>query len=265
LRRLAFALSAAALLALLVGVAPARADSSKSAAVLKQAREHYDRGMAKYQLGEFDAAIEEFKVAFDASQAPGLLFNLAQASRLGKHPEQALHFYRSYLRMLPNAANRGDVEARIAELEPVVRAMERDAVPPPATDKLPQENAPLPPVVVAPPPSDPGVPSAPPPTVIERPASDRRALRRSLQIAGVSAAGVGLVSIGLGVYFGVSANNAQNQLSSQTSGWTQTSQTLYDNGQRDANVATALYTIGGVALAGGAALCLFGWHKKLLR
>ena len=52
----------------------------------------------------------EFKLAYARSQAPGLLFNLAQASRLNKDYEQALHFYRTYLRVRPDAPNRDDVE-----------------------------------------------------------------------------------------------------------------------------------------------------------
>ena len=84
--------------------------------------------MARYALGDFDAAVDEFKQAYELSQAPGLLFNLAQASRLGKDYEQALHFYRTYLRVRPNAANRKDAEKRIGELEPIVeRAAPRRA------------------------------------------------------------------------------------------------------------------------------------------
>ena len=54
----------------------------KAIASLSDARDHYERGMAHYQLGEFPQAIDEFKIAYAASRAPGLLFNMAQASRL---------------------------------------------------------------------------------------------------------------------------------------------------------------------------------------
>src|SRR6185312_1826267 len=101
---------------------------------LQEAKDHYDRGMAHYELGEFGPAVDEFKAAYALSQAPGLLFNLAQASRLGKDYEQALHFYRTYLRVRPDAANRDDVEKRISELEPIVekrRRAEAERLPPP--------------------------------------------------------------------------------------------------------------------------------------
>src|SRR5262249_10653631 len=41
------------------------------------AREHYQRGLTHYNLGEFDAAVNEFKQAYALSSAPGLLFNIA--------------------------------------------------------------------------------------------------------------------------------------------------------------------------------------------
>ena len=46
------------------------------------ARAHYDRGMQRYNLGDFDGAITAFDAAYAVSKAPGLLFNLAQAHRL---------------------------------------------------------------------------------------------------------------------------------------------------------------------------------------
>jgi hypothetical protein len=264
-----------ALLAIALVIAPALALADHpGTAALKQARLHYDRGMAKYQLGEFDAAVDEFKLAFAASPAPGLLFNLAQASRLGKHPEQALHFYRSYLRMLPNAANRGDVEARILELEPQVRALLRDRdAPAPLRESLPAETREAPAAAPPEPPASPPLAAPAPATpagavdaqVAASPPARVARSRTALRIAGVTVGGVGLVGLGLGIYFGVTAAQAQSQLSAQTGNWSSASQDLYNSGQRDATVATALYAVGGVALAGGVALCVLGWHKTLLK
>ncbi|HEX6835939.1 MAG TPA: hypothetical protein VF334_05165, partial [Polyangia bacterium] len=80
-----------------------------------EARELYKKGMTHYELGEFDTAIDEFKRAYALTSAPGLLFNLAQVYRMKKDPEQAVYFYRTYLRLVPNAPNRADVEALLAE------------------------------------------------------------------------------------------------------------------------------------------------------
>lgn len=102
----------AACVALLFCAAPAVADEQR-------AQELFRAGLQHYNLAEFDAAISDFKAAYEASQAPGLLFNLGQAARLAHHDEEALHFYRTYLRLKPDASNRAYAELRIAELESV--------------------------------------------------------------------------------------------------------------------------------------------------
>ncbi len=85
----------------------------------RRARERYDKGITHYNLGEFDAAITEFKAAYEINSSPSLLFNIAQAYRLKKDYEQALYFYKTYLRLKPDAKNRADVEARIQEMEKI--------------------------------------------------------------------------------------------------------------------------------------------------
>ena len=117
---------AAVAVALVLCASTAQADDP-----IQEAKDHYERGMAHYELGEFAAAVDEFKQAYQRSQAPGLLFNLAQASRLGKDYEQALHFYRAYLRVRPDAPNRADVEKRIVELRDAVDALARHPKPSP--------------------------------------------------------------------------------------------------------------------------------------
>jgi hypothetical protein len=83
----------------------------------KQAYDLYQEGITNYNLGEFDKAIEKFKAAYALTGAPGLLFNVAQAYRLKKDYEQALYFYKTYLRLDPDAPNKADVDARVAEME----------------------------------------------------------------------------------------------------------------------------------------------------
>jgi hypothetical protein len=82
-----------------------------------EAKQHYEEGTKAYSLGEFPRAITEFKAAYNAKAEPTLLFNIAQSYRLAGDPNQALFFYRSYLRNKPDAINRRDVERRIKELE----------------------------------------------------------------------------------------------------------------------------------------------------
>jgi tetratricopeptide (TPR) repeat protein len=243
----------ARLLALALALSPLMAQAAEPDP-LSDAREHYERGMSHYQLGEFTQAIDEFKVAYEASRAPGLLFNLAQASRLAKLYEQAVHFYRAYLRARPDAPNRADAEARILELEPLVEAQRQRELNPPPTPPTSEPQ-------VVPPPAQP--PIVPPPIVIapSRPRGGKRE-----RIAGYATGGVGLVALALGIYFGTQALDAQTQLGKvATTGasWDATAQSQYSAGHNDAIAATTLYVVGGAAVAAGAALVVLGWRRDL--
>ncbi len=236
----------------LVVVAPtAFADGGGDA--LQQAKDHYDRGMSHYELGEFAAAVAEFKLAYAGSQAPGLLFNLAQASRLNKEYEQALHFYRAYLRVRPDAANRDDVEKRIAEVEPIVEARHKAELDRLAAAAHAQAAAPAPARLAV---KAKAVRRLPPPS------------GKPARIAGivVGVAGVGLIAGGVGL--GVASLDAQNKLSSLATmmgSWTPAQQSLYQSGQREAAAATALYVVGGVAVATGVVLYAVGWKQDRAR
>src|SRR5436305_12400446 len=81
-----------------------------------KAREHYSVALRAYDAGKYDEAIAEFEVAYRYKDAPGLLYNIAQAYRLSNRPEEALRFYRTYLERKPDAANRAEAEAKIERL-----------------------------------------------------------------------------------------------------------------------------------------------------
>lgn len=243
-------------LAVLVVLATAAATSAAESEALRQAKQHYDRGMDHYELGEFAAAVEEFKAAYALSRAPGLLFNLAQASRLGKAYEAALHFYRSYLRERPDAPNRDDVEQRIRELEPIVAAAA--ARPQSTVPSRPPTARATPARAVAWSPT-----AAPSSTVVKAPRGGKKE-----RVAGIVVGTLGLGALGAGVGFGVAALDAQNKLSRVASGmgsWTADEAALYRSGQRDANVATAMYVVGGVAVATGVVLYAVGWKRDRAR
>jgi hypothetical protein len=82
-----------------------------------EARAHYEEGTKAYNLGEYPRAVTEFKAAYNAKPDPLLLYNIAQSFRLGGDAAQALFFYRSFLRNMPGAPNRKEVEGRIRTLE----------------------------------------------------------------------------------------------------------------------------------------------------
>ncbi|MDX2019622.1 MAG: hypothetical protein SF187_05225 [Deltaproteobacteria bacterium] len=77
----------------------------------------YKEGTKHYNLGEFEEAVTAYKSGYDAKPDPVFLFNIAQAYRLWNKPDKAIFFYKSFLRNLPEAPNRPEVERRIAEMQ----------------------------------------------------------------------------------------------------------------------------------------------------
>jgi tetratricopeptide (TPR) repeat protein len=99
------------------------------------ARAHYEKAVNHFNAGEYVAAADEFLVVHDAVPQPALLYNAAQAYRLGGDGPKALEYYRTFLKEAPEAKQRPDVERRIKELEGktvVVKAVPDMSVP----DKL---------------------------------------------------------------------------------------------------------------------------------
>jgi tetratricopeptide (TPR) repeat protein len=68
-------------------------------------------------LTEYDQALAEFKEAYRVKPDATFLYNIAQCHRKLGQVDEALTFYRTYLRRAPDAPNRGEVERRIQELE----------------------------------------------------------------------------------------------------------------------------------------------------
>src|SRR5687767_5154476 len=103
--------------AVLVGFVGAAGAQEPPADTKQQARQFYEEGKRRYNVGEFERAIEAWKQGYDLHPSADFLFNIAQAYRRKPDAKQALFFFRSYLREKPNAANRAEVETTISELE----------------------------------------------------------------------------------------------------------------------------------------------------
>lgn len=233
----------------------------------QEARAHYDRGIAHYNLGEFDAAIDEFKQAYALSRAPRLLFNLAQAERLAKRYDQALYSYQTYLRLAPTAENRADVEQWIAEMK--ARLAERKPVPvapAPAEPIKPAASPPVgvtsPPVAVAPPasPSPAPTPIASPHVVSPGWSAASVARARHERVAGLCLGIGGLALAGAAVGLQVHASQLAGQLGRFSGSWSAAEQSIYQDGQRSQSAAIALFAVGGAAAVSGAILTALGYR-----
>ncbi len=147
--------------------AAARADDASAA------KELFKKGQAHYALGEYDAAAEAYQSAYKLKADPALLFNAAQALRLGGKTDRALTLYRNYLLFYPDVENAESVRGQIARLEKQIE-VERAAAtaPPPAAPAPVAAPAPLPILTAALPPpvaSEPPVLTAAAPVPEERP------------------------------------------------------------------------------------------------
>ena len=142
------------------------------------AKARYMSGQSHYNLNEFSEALQDFKEAYRLHPDPAFLFNIAQCERQLGDFDEAIKFYRSYLRNKPDATNAKEVQKKIDELRglseakrkskegapqsviapstappPVERACAARAAPPPAASAPPPAVSAPPPAPVAPPPN----------------------------------------------------------------------------------------------------------------
>jgi hypothetical protein len=81
------------------------------------AKARYMSGQSHYNLNEFSEALQDFKEAYRLHPDPAFLFNIAQCERQLGDFEEAIKFYRSYLRNKPDATNAKEVQKKIDELK----------------------------------------------------------------------------------------------------------------------------------------------------
>jgi tetratricopeptide (TPR) repeat protein len=96
----------------LCAAGPARGEEPP---VPPEAVAHYRRAEALFAARDYLAAAREFERAHELKPDPVLLFNAAQAYRLGSACDKAAALYRRYLETRPDAPNRGEAEASIEE------------------------------------------------------------------------------------------------------------------------------------------------------
>ena len=233
--------------------APTTEDAKKA-----EARALYETGNTHYNLGEYDQAVAAFKKAYELSQAPGLLFNIAQSYRLKKDYEQASHFYETYLRLKPDAANRADVEARIAEMKTMLEEQKKmgtkapiGTVSPDGTNSTPTTTTPT---------TTPTTTT--PTTTVEQKDIVAPGGGKGLKLAGLTTAGVGGALIITGVVFGMMAKGKESDLEDLNNGGAPWDQDAYDAGKRNNTIAIASIAVGGAAVVAGGVMFYLGYSKE---
>ena len=91
--------SAITLVAILAAAsANAHADSAlRPERIPNKARLLAEKGRAFHNAGDYNNAVSAFKEAYVLAPSPGLLFNIAQAYRLGGNCDEAAWMYRRFL------------------------------------------------------------------------------------------------------------------------------------------------------------------------
>jgi tetratricopeptide (TPR) repeat protein len=93
----------------------------------QEAKARFVSGQRHYNLNELGEALGDFKEAYRLLPDPVFLYNLGQCERQLGHLEEAIRFYRSFLREQPKAANRQEVARKIDEMEATLRSKPAEA------------------------------------------------------------------------------------------------------------------------------------------
>ncbi len=143
-RRAVRALAIAVVLFVSAGMSPVPFASQALAqddAATARARDLFTRGVAAYEAGRLDEAADLLAQADAIVPSAALAYNLGRVNERMGRVEDAVRYYRRYLRdAAPDAAERDAVEARIAALGELERR-HRDAVMtlPPSSDEMTAE------------------------------------------------------------------------------------------------------------------------------
>jgi tetratricopeptide (TPR) repeat protein len=95
-------------------------------------KELYERATAAFALQNYEEAATLYEKAFSIKPDPALLYNAAQAHRMGGNKVRALKLYQNYIKLYGSRIpNRAEVEKHILTLKAAIASDERSASAPP--------------------------------------------------------------------------------------------------------------------------------------
>jgi tetratricopeptide (TPR) repeat protein len=214
---------------------------------LLSARQHYEKGTALYDLQRYSEAAAEYEAAFEAKNDPALLFNIGQSYRFANEYAKSIRSFKAFLRRLPDAPGRAQVEAWVADMQRSLDAHASNETRPIVPTPVPLTSTPAPaPAVIAPTQSQ------------ELPA---RKGGRAKTIAGFTVAGVGVAALAVGVGFSVAAHGPYDELNHPSSGYVFNPSTQ-DALHRDQTLEATMLAVGGALVVGGVAVAVWGLHDE---
>jgi tetratricopeptide (TPR) repeat protein len=104
------------------GAAPAPTGADRAGAATAELERHVELGKRHADRGEYQEAVAEYREAYELKSSPLFLFQIAEAYRQLGIVDRSLFFYDRYLETRPQAPDRAEVEALVAELEQARRA-----------------------------------------------------------------------------------------------------------------------------------------------
>ena len=254
-------MTALAFLATLLLAVPGKAPSAEEQRL-------FDEGMRAFQAGDAGAADRAWRAGYAVAKDPAFLVRMAEAEEKAGQIAEAGESYRRYLRAAPDAADRAEIEQRLAKLGP---AAAPPAAPPTDAHEVPDAFG-----AGVPPPGAPAATAAVPSLLdgaAAAPARDDEAARRSaagdegsgwnaFNITAWVATGATVMLLGTAGYFAASAASEKddvNQLLRFADPVTGAPleyqplaaryETAVRNGQHDDRVAKdALFAAAGTAL-----------------
>ncbi len=216
---------AAALVAVLSATRLAHADGD--------AEKLYQDGQTAYDAKRYDDAVAAWDKAYALSKLPALMFNLAQAHRLGGHCTKAVEAYKRFLSLDPASDEKPSAEQFLRELEPCADAPKQ----PPHDDHTA-------------------------PKIIGQHVEDHGGGKRR---AGLIVGGTGLALFATGLYFGSRASSLANEVETACEmgcEWTPELADKESSGKSAQTIQYVLVAAGAVGLVGGAALYYLGRSDK---
>jgi hypothetical protein len=245
-----------ALVIVLAIAATARAEPA-SDAKKTEAIAHFRQGEEYFKSAQWEAAIKEYRAAYELTGEPLMVFDIALANEKAGHAEPAYDGYDQYLRAVSLGTAADEARAGKARLQRSV-------------DRIRAERAELQRVEAA--------ASA---EAARREGAKREAARarteaearehdargRRYTFAALGAVGIGAIAIGVGVKFGLDAKAAADDVSGHTGPWTDALIARDHDGHVASTKMFAFTGIGAAAIATGGVLYWLarGEHGKAER
>lgn len=82
----------------------------------QEARRFFERGVAMFRRRRYEAALQAFTAAYNFSRLPEVIYNLAVASERTGRLQDAVDYYREYLRARPEDPGRRQIERHVEQL-----------------------------------------------------------------------------------------------------------------------------------------------------